>query len=121
MQYESQLRSLLNERYYWNKILEVAKRSSQSNLKGKERDGDGDVKEEEGGGGGAGNVNQYTQPTWDRFKVEDILKRFEISNARIKDLHSQRLRTKRSWAKVCSNERRYIKECETQSELAQPA
>ncbi|KAF9204906.1 hypothetical protein BGZ49_004733 [Haplosporangium sp. Z 27] len=41
MEQESQLRSLRNERYYWNKVLEVAKKSSQSNPKGKENDGDG--------------------------------------------------------------------------------
>ncbi|KAF8976640.1 hypothetical protein BGZ46_008101 [Entomortierella lignicola] len=41
MEQENQLRSLQNERYYWDKALEAAKRSSQPNPKGKEDDGDG--------------------------------------------------------------------------------
>jgi hypothetical protein len=42
--------------------------------------------------------------------IEDDLKGFETSNPRIKDLHTQRLRTMRAWGKVTSRERRVIKE-----------
>jgi len=42
--------------------------------------------------------------------IEDNLKDFETGKPRIKDLHTQRLRTMRAWAKITSDERRYIKE-----------
>ncbi|KAF9432981.1 hypothetical protein BGZ76_010033 [Entomortierella beljakovae] len=42
--------------------------------------------------------------------IEDELKKFETVKPRIKDLHTQSLRTTRAWTKVTSHERRYIKE-----------
>ncbi|KAF9571998.1 hypothetical protein EC968_010475 [Mortierella alpina] len=41
--------------------------------------------------------------------LRGTLKNFESSKARLKDLHQQRLRTKRTWAKLAAHERRYVK------------
>ncbi|KAF9557979.1 hypothetical protein EC968_007327 [Mortierella alpina] len=41
--------------------------------------------------------------------LRGTLKNFESSKARLKDLHHQRLRTKRTWAKLAARERRYVK------------
>ncbi|KAF9987365.1 hypothetical protein BGZ79_005231, partial [Entomortierella chlamydospora] len=43
-----------------------------------------------------------------RKKVRDTLREFKTSNSRQKDLHTQRIRTKRTWSVLCANERRYV-------------
>ncbi|KAF9989875.1 hypothetical protein BGZ79_004917, partial [Entomortierella chlamydospora] len=45
-----------------------------------------------------------------RKKVRDTLREFEASNPRQKELHTQRIRTKRTWSAMCANERRYVQQ-----------
>ncbi|KAG0006462.1 hypothetical protein BGZ65_007741 [Modicella reniformis] len=43
-----------------------------------------------------------------RSGVRDVLQTFETSNSMLKRRHNHELRTKRSWAKLCAAERRYV-------------
>jgi hypothetical protein len=43
-----------------------------------------------------------------RQSYRDVLRGFEQSRARTKDIHTQRLRTERAWSKLAAAERRYI-------------
>ncbi|KAF9951471.1 hypothetical protein BGZ72_007021 [Mortierella alpina] len=45
-----------------------------------------------------------------RSKHRELLRGFENSGKRLKDLHNQRLRTKRTWSKVAAAERRYVQD-----------
>lgn len=45
-----------------------------------------------------------------RSKHRELLRGFEHSGKRLKDLHNQRLRTKRTWSKVAAAERRYVQD-----------
>jgi hypothetical protein len=58
----------------------------------------------------ATDISQIDTARAHHRSIEDSLKGFETSSRRIKELHNQALRTKRAWSKVCSNERRFIKE-----------
>lgn len=44
-----------------------------------------------------------------RTEHRDTLQEFESSNSRLKQLHTQRLRTKRTWAMLCAAERRHAR------------
>jgi len=43
-------------------------------------------------------------------KIREDLRKFETSNARLRELRTLRLRTKRAWAKFAAAERRYIQD-----------
>ncbi|KAF9942051.1 hypothetical protein BGZ70_006187, partial [Mortierella alpina] len=45
-----------------------------------------------------------------RSRHRALLRGFENSRKRLKDLHNQRLRTKRTWSKVAAAERRYVQD-----------
>ncbi|KAK3822905.1 MAG: hypothetical protein J3Q66DRAFT_424384, partial [Benniella sp.] len=44
-----------------------------------------------------------------RSEVRDTLQAFESSNSRLKQQRTQRLRTDRTWAKLCASERRHVR------------
>ena len=52
--------------------------------------------------------------------LREDLRAFEFSNARLRDQHSQRLRTKRTWAKLAAAERRYVQEHARRKERDKP-
>jgi hypothetical protein len=52
--------------------------------------------------------------------LREDLRNFEFSKPRLKDLHHQRLRTARTWAKLAAAERRYVQEHARRKERDKP-
>ncbi|CAO3564588.1 unnamed protein product [Mortierella alpina] len=58
----------------------------------------------------ATTLNEISDAHAARREIRDIVRPFETSRQRIKDIHTQRLRTERCWQKLGSAERRHIQD-----------